>query len=153
MDRHVDTKHLSVPARTAELDRVVDFVADFLLMNGFDRKSILQISVAADEIFTNICKYAYGPEGGQVLLDLSMDEDNSAASIRFSDRGQMFDPLGAQPPDVTLPAVRRTEGGLGIFIARQLVSRIEYHYENGMNILTITKQKATEEPLYGNDSE
>lgn len=152
MNRPVNTNHLAVSAKTAELGRVVDFIADFLLQNGFGQKSILQMSVAADEIFTNICRYAYGPEGGQVHIDLSMDARNSAASIRFSDRGRMFDPLGAQLPDITLPAAQRTEGGLGIFMVRKLVSHIEYQYENGMNILTITKQKTTEESVYGNHS-
>ena len=149
MKRPVNTNHLVVSAQTAELDRVVDFISDFLLRNRFDQKSILQMSVAADEIFANICRYAYGPESGQVWIDLSMDARSSAASIRFSDCGRKFDPLSAQLPDITLPADKRAEGGLGIFMVRKLVSHIEYHHENGMNILTITKQKATEESLYG----
>ena len=153
MEKSTKETRLEVPAKTEELDLVIDFISRFLLQNGFDQKSVMQTSIAAEEIFTNICRYAYAPESGSVRLDLSMDTRKETATVRFSDCGRTFDPLAAAPPDITLPADRRTEGGLGIFMAQKLVSRIEYHNEDGMNILTITKQKTTEESLYGNHPE
>ena len=136
---------LELFAKTEELDRVIDFITQFLVQNGFDQKSIMQVSIAAEEIFTNICRYAYFPESGLVWIGLSMDMRNEAATVRFSDCGRAFDPLSAvAPPDITLPADQCPEGGLGIFMVQKLVSGIEYHHESGMNILTIIKQKITE---------
>ena len=42
-------------------------------------------------------------------------------------------------PDVTLSAEERAIGGLGIFMVKKTMDKIEYSYENGFNILTIHK--------------
>ena len=140
---------LDIPAAQENLDRVVDFITGFLLQNGFDQKSVAQMSIAAEEIFTNICRYAYVPETGTVHINVFMEPPTSAV-IRFSDNGRPFDPLAVPLPDISLPAEQRKQGGLGVFMMRQLVSHVSYQYKDGKNILTITKQKQTEAGQHGN---
>lgn len=152
MERITHKTHLEIPAAHEALGRVIDFITGFLLQNGFDPKSVAQMSIAAEEIFVNICRYAYAPETGTARIEVFMESQDCAA-VRFSDSGRPFDPLSAPKPDVTLPAGERKQGGLGIFMMRQLVSQVCYQYEDGKNILTLIKQKQTEAGQHGNQPE
>lgn len=143
MESMQKAKLLSVPAKKKELDNVIFFIEAFLEQNGFDKKSVMQMSIATEEIFTNICSYADIPENSLVKIDAYMESEDRAA-IRFHDSGTAFDPLAQKAPDAKLPASKRKEGGLGIYMMKKLVSHVDYRYENGMNILTIIKQKDTE---------
>ena len=58
----------------------------------------------------------------------------------MTDKGVPFDPLQKPDPDITLSAEDREIGGLGIFIAKKTMDSICYTYENGENILTMTKK-------------
>lgn len=57
--------------------------------------------------------------------------------VKFCDNGKPFDPTGAGDPDVTLPAEKRSIGGLGIFMVRRMTSSMRYEYRDGWNMLTL----------------
>ena len=78
--------------------------------------------------------------GDIIKIDARMECDSKCV-ICFADGGIAFNPLFQKEPDTHLPLNRRKEGGLGIYMIKQLTSKVNYKYENGMNILTIEKQK------------
>ena len=51
-----------------------------------------------------------------------------------------FNPLDREDPDITLSAEEREIGGLGIFLCKQMMDSLNYRYEDGNNILTMTKK-------------
>ena len=65
-------------------------------------------------------------------------EPDRVVAITFIDRGVPFDPLAKPDPDVTLSAEQRQIGGLGIYLVKKSMDKMEYKRENGMNVLTIT---------------
>ena len=68
-----------------------------------------------------------------------MLKDPSLVNITFIDRGIPYDPLAKQDPDITLPADERDIGGLGIFMAKEIMDDEHYEYKDGQNIFTLTK--------------
>jgi anti-sigma regulatory factor (Ser/Thr protein kinase) len=116
------------------------FVDGWLESLGCGMKIQMQIDLALDELFTNIASYAYGPEGGKATLQLDFDETTGVASVTFIDSGIPYDPLAKPDPDVTLSAEERGIGGLGIYMAKKAVDKMEYRYENNQNILTVYKK-------------
>ena len=60
-------------------------------------------------------------------------------TVSFIDGGMPFNPLEIADPDVSLSAEERGIGGLGIFMVKKTMDRMEYSYENGFNILIIHK--------------
>ena len=52
-----------------------------------------------------------------------------------------FDPLQVAEPDISTGLDDREIGGLGIFLARKVTDAVTYRYEDGQNILTLTKKK------------
>ena len=61
-------------------------------------------------------------------------------TLEVSDEGTPFNPLERAEPDITLSAADRDIGGLGIFITKKTMDTVSYKYENGKNILTMTKK-------------
>jgi anti-sigma regulatory factor (Ser/Thr protein kinase) len=73
-------------------------------------------------------------------LGIGFDEESRIITFRMADKGFPFDPLKKPDPDITLSAEERDIGGLGIFITKKTMDSISYAYENGENILTMTKK-------------
>ena len=61
-------------------------------------------------------------------------------TLVIKDNGFPFNPLEKEEPDISLSASEREIGGLGIFITKKTMDTFSYTYENGQNILTMTKK-------------
>ena len=75
-----------------------------------------------------------------MTLGIGFDEESRTVTFRMADKGIPFDPLKKPDPDITLSADAREIGGLGIFITKKTMDELAYTYENGENILTMTKK-------------
>ena len=128
------------PAKTEALPDVLGFVEETLEEYGCPMKIQMALCVAIEEVFVNVAHYAYGGGDGQVTLGIGFDAVNSTITFRMADMGIPFDPLKKPDPDITLSAEEREIGGLGIFITKKTMDSISYSYENGENILTMTKK-------------
>ena len=58
--------------------------------------------------------------------------------IELIDAGIPFDMLARPAPDLTVDAVQRAVGGLGIPLIRALMDNVTYHREGARNILRLT---------------
>ena len=63
-----------------------------------------------------------------------------AFAKEVKDKGVPFNPLEMKDPDITLSAAEREIGGLGIFITKKTMDTVAYRFEDGQNILTMTKK-------------
>ena len=132
-------EELNLPALRENLDQVMSFVEEHLEQAGCPAKTLLQVSMAVEEIFINIASYAYDPKVGPATIRVEVKEQPLCVIITFVDHGRPYDPLAREDPDVTLPAEQRQVGGLGIFLVKKTMDDIRYEYKDGSNILTITK--------------
>ena len=117
----------------------MEFVDENLEAVGCSMKSQMQIDIAVEEIFVNICKYAYHPDKGRAVVRVAVSDEPVQVRITFIDHGKPYDPLLKDDPDVTLSAADRDIGGLGIFMVKQTMDAVEYEYKDGSNILTLVK--------------
>lgn len=72
---------------------------------------------------------------------ISVQAATVANSLVFTltDSGQAFDPTQVEDADITLSAAERPIGGLGIFLIKQIMDKLEYRRTDGKNILTLEK--------------
>lgn len=131
------TDTLITPASAENLDRVSDFIDRFLEQHNCSEKTKMRIDLSVEEIFVNIANYAYPDTTGEVEIRIS--EKDNMISISFIDSGVPYDPLQKIDPDITLSANQRQIGGLGIFLVKKNMDHVCYRFENGKNILTISK--------------
>jgi anti-sigma regulatory factor (Ser/Thr protein kinase) len=132
-----DMKELKIEAKIENFDAVSDFLNAELEAADCSMKLAMQITMAAEEIFVNIAHYAYAPETGEAVIRVRVSDE---AVIEFEDCGKAYNPLEKDDPDITLGADERQIGGLGIFMVKKSMDSVNYRYENGKNILTLTKR-------------
>ena len=128
------------PAKTEFLNDFLGFVDQFLDSVECPMKIQTAICVALEEVFVNVAHYAYPNGEGDMSLYLGFDDQSRDITFRMTDKGVPFDPLKKPDPDITLSAEDREIGGLGIFITKKTMDSLTYAYENGENILTMTKK-------------
>jgi len=129
-----------VHAKAEELESVNAFIQKHLEQSGCPVKVQMQVALAVEEIFVNISSYAYHPKTGEAEISVDVDGDPSTVTIRFMDQGYPFNPLEKPDTDTTLSAEKRGVGGLGILLVKKTMDHVAYTYEDGRNILTITKE-------------
>jgi sigma-B regulation protein RsbU (phosphoserine phosphatase) len=96
------------------------------------------LNLALEEAVTNVVLYAY-PEGSYGSAELKVSQEGKTLRFVLSDSGKPFDPTARPEVDITARAEDRPIGGLGIHLVRQIMDQVDYRYENGKNILTMTK--------------
>ncbi|MBR2869137.1 MAG: SpoIIE family protein phosphatase [Clostridia bacterium] len=138
-EKSASMKEITVAATVENIQTVTDFINEQLEAFGCPMKAKTQIDIAVDEIFGNIAHYAYTTETGDVTVSIENGDNPQAADITFIDSGVPYNPLIQAEPDITLSADKRQVGGLGIFIAKNIMDEISYEYKDGMNILKIRK--------------
>ena len=127
---------LKLKAIDENLLPVLDMVNEMIA--GCTDKIRRQISISVEEIFINIVHYAYGADGGEVVVKCTVQ--NGEAVMTFEDSGTPYDPLKASDPDITLSVDEREEGGLGIFMVKKNMDEVAYEYKDGKNIFTMKKR-------------
>ena len=132
---------LKIAADDKNLETVLDFIHK-LLPPDCETDLMYKIDVATEEIFVNIAHYAYkdklpAGEFGQALITCTYEDE--LLTIIFRDQGVPFNPLDRPDPDITLSAEDRSIGGLGIFLTKKYMDKVEYQYENDENVLTLKK--------------
>ena len=132
-------KEITVPAAPDSVETVTAFVNEQLDAIRCPLPVRTQVDIAVDEVFSNIVRYAYGPEKGTATVRADVTDEPLSMTITFIDRGKPYNPLTTAAPDTTLPARQRRIGGLGVFILKNTMDDIAYEYRDGMNILTIRK--------------
>ena len=133
-------KELTLAATLENIPVVTAFIDEQLEALDCPLRAQTQLDVAIDELFGNIAQYAYGPQSGDATVRFDFDEATRMVSVSFADGGVPFNPLERGDPDVTLSAEERAIGGLGIFLVKKTMDRVDYRYEGGKNVLTIHKQ-------------
>ncbi|MBS1316937.1 MAG: ATP-binding protein [Lachnospiraceae bacterium] len=129
----------TVQATLENLDEVMAFVEEQMEVYHCSMKMQMQIAVAVEEIYVNIASYAYREQKGNARIRVQSGGDPLQIIITFEDDGIPYNPLLKEDPDITLSAEERKIGGLGIYIVKKSMDQVEYHYQNGKNILTIRK--------------
>lgn len=125
---------------TRHLVRGLDALEDALRAEQVADDAVLELRLVAEEVLTNVAKYAYVGEGEhRVRLGLYVHAD--VVRLEFRDHGRPFDPLSAAPPDLDADLADRPIGGLGLQLIRSLVDAAHYLWVDGANVLTLTKRR------------
>ena len=132
-------KELTLEAKVANLQQVLDFVDENLKSMRCPMKILMQIDVAVEEIFVNVASYAYAPDTGSVTIRMDLQEHPRTVVITFIDSGIPYNPLAKADPDVTLSAEERAIGGLGIYMVKKSMDKMEYEYTDQKNVLKMYK--------------
>ena len=130
--------HLTLANRMDELPRLDREAAAFLETVGAPPAAGYAVSLALEELVTNIIKYGYDDAAGhEIGVDLAWNDGELRLTVR--DDGHPFDPLSAPAPDLDLPVDERPVGGLGLHLVRQFFPEARYRREGECNVLELCR--------------
>ena len=125
----------------ADLERLADIralVRDVALSSDAPPACLDDLIQAVDEAATNIVLHGYEQRAGAIDVDARLVDDHIV--IVLSDTAPTFDPTTVPEPDLTVPALQRRPGGMGIHLIRLATDSIAHQPRaGGGNILTLTR--------------
>ena len=128
---------LTLTNRMEEVPRLVERLDAFGQEAQLPDDVVFRLTVALDEVVTNIVRHAFDRQGGHdILLGITVDERFVTAVVE--DDGPPFDLRSVAPADVDAPIEFRPIGGLGVHLVRSLTHALEYRREGARNIVTLT---------------
>jgi serine/threonine-protein kinase RsbW len=117
-------------SKTDNLVEVREFIGTAARQLGFDEEEVANIVLAVDEACTNIIKHAYhfAPDKE---IEISVVPNNRFLEVRIFDNGQSFDPAALRAPDLKTNLGKHRRGGLGVYLMKRLMDKVEYHFRPG----------------------
>ena len=139
-DVAMDIVEITVDAKVDNLHKVLEFLEAELEKRGASMKIINVISVAAEEMYANVCMYAYPNNKVPGECTIGIWFDGNDAYIMLIDNGIPFNPLEKADPNIHATAEERGIGGLGIYMVKQSMDDCTYERtSDGQNIFTMRK--------------
>lgn len=129
-------RQLTLPAGLENLEPLQAFITACARDHSLPENRIQKLQLASEEALMNIFSYAYPDKTpGDVTVCCALSHDHDLL-ISFEDRGQPFDVLTVEDPDIGMSLEERTVGGLGIFFIKKMTDEVWYARADGKNILT-----------------
>ena len=129
------------PARYKNLDDMRQFAAQAARDAGMDDTEVCAVELAVDEACSNIIEHAYGlDKGGEI--ECTCTAANDCLTVILRDHGKPFNLSSVTEPDLSSGLEKRSLGGLGVHLMRQLMDEVRFEAlgEAG-NLLTMVKHK------------
>lgn len=128
------------PGQLNQLEAIGQFVGECARRAGLQDRDIYAIQTAVDEAATNIILHGYGQEG-QGPIHITCWQEGEDFVVEMRDYGRPFDPSRVPEPDLHAPLEKRREGGLGLFLMRRMMNRVEFARRGEENVLTMVRHR------------
>jgi len=128
---------LKVKSELSELKKVRTFLKETLEEKNISEKDYYIMELSLVEVCINIIKYAYPKNKGVIYLK-SWTQKNEVF-FEIKDDGIPFDPRSIKKPDITEIIEKEKKGGLGVFLIRSLMNKVEYQRKDNQNVLLMSK--------------
>ncbi len=132
----MNTISIQLKNNLSELESLNKVVAEFAERHRLSSKVLLNLSLALEEILTNVISHAYDDnDEHQIMVRLFLEQGQ--LKVEVEDDGRPFNPLEAPEPDLNKSLEERSIGGLGIHFVRKLMDELEYRRKEGKNLFLI----------------
>jgi anti-sigma regulatory factor (Ser/Thr protein kinase) len=124
----------------AELHRVGRVVSEFWIDRGLPSELEGDVNLALEEILANVIRHGYGDSREHEIV-VRLEADGGEVRVAVEDDGVPFNPLEDAPAvDITAPLAERPIGGLGLFLVRHLMDRLDYERRGERNLFSMAKK-------------
>jgi len=120
-----------------ELKNIFEFIDRFANKYALQAKLVHDVTLAVEEIFTNMVKY--NPTGPNEI-ELHLLFAHNVLKIKLIDReSEPFDITKAQVYDLNQRVEQRPVGKLGIHFVKKIMDHLEYQHKNKRTVITMIK--------------
>jgi anti-sigma regulatory factor (Ser/Thr protein kinase) len=135
MDDRPGPREARFPALLVEARAAVAWARARAEEAGLAEGRVLEVELAAEELFVNVCVHARGGRSGAVTLRSARTGEGFLLGVE--DDGPPFDPLSFPLPDDAAPLEEREPGGLGLLIVRRVATDLRWRREGDRNVVTL----------------
>ena len=132
------TLNLRIPSQTEKLILAREFVAHAAKVFGFEEDDVHNIALAVDEACTNIIKHAYNYATDKEI-EIVVSMNSPEFEILIEDKGKHFNPQGVVMPEMKEYLSHYKKGGLGMYLMKKLVDKVEYSIQPRKNVVRLIK--------------
>ena len=125
------------PRTIGALESIFEFLEQYCAANKLGSAMAGTVSLAVEEIFTNMVKYN---EATAPNIEIGLSVTAEGFKIRLVDAGvSEFDITQVPEVDTSRPLKDRRPGGLGLHLVKKVMDRVEYEYSEGASKITLIK--------------
>ena len=125
------------PKELAALDEIFRFLERFFLAHAVDGTPAYALTLAVEELFTNIVKYGRS-RTGSVIIGAVCEPERVTVRIVDPDSDH-FDPTQNRSGPDDRPLEEKRIGGLGIHLTRQMLDDVRYEYSGTTGTIILVK--------------
>ena len=119
-------------------DQLFAFIEQFAAVEAVDEQTAFHLTVAAEELFTNLVKYS---RRSRKPVNLRLERKGAWLEMQMVDfDADEFDITTAQLPDLDVPIIQRKAGGMGLHLVRSFADELSYQYQDGNSVITFRKR-------------
>jgi len=138
MENQVEIKKFRLQNQLSELETINQYLDELASLWGLSVPFIMTLTLALEEAFSNIVNYGF-QDNQSHEIELIFEKQKNNLSISLIDDGIPFDPTLTADPDINLPAEERKIGGLGVFLIRKMMDKVDYQRQESHNIFKMEK--------------
>ncbi len=131
--------HLELKNNLSELDHLCQTCEEIGRSIGISDKSIFEMNLALDELFTNIISYGFQDQQ-EHTIKIVITIEGDLLHMCIEDDGLPFNPLASKTPDFQCGIEECKIGGLGIHLIRKLMDDVQYQRLADKNILVLKRK-------------
>jgi anti-sigma regulatory factor (Ser/Thr protein kinase) len=135
-----ENMHIQLLNRLDELNRLATAIDQLGTDWGIPATVVNELNLAVEELITNIIFYAYDDKSEHWIGLMFENPEPGCIRISVTDDGKAFNPMENSAGDNLKKSLESREiGGLGIHLAKKMVSHMEYQRKDGKNVLLLTR--------------
>ena len=130
---------LKLSCCTSALVELRSFLQRSLQAYGFSEVDRHQVTLAVEEVCTNLIIHSHASNPKEVIY-LEVKELEKKLAIEITDKGDAFNLLEYEVPDLKKVIEEKRKGGIGIFLVKKIMDEIEFESKNGKNTCRLIKK-------------
>ena len=136
---------LNLSCSTAALAELRGFLQERLaaaLLTDIERH---QITLAVEEVCANLIIHSHDCNPKEEI-HLEVKELDKKVIVEITDKGEAFNLLEYEVPNLSQVIEAKRKGGIGIFLVKKIMDEIQFESKNGKNICRLIKKCSTSNP-------
>ena len=130
---------LKLSCCTSALVELRSFLQRSLEAYGFSEVDRHQVTLAVEEVCTNLIIHSHASNPKEVIY-LEVKELKEKLAIEITDKGDAFNLLEYEVPDLKKVIEEKRKGGIGIYLVKKIMDEIEFESKNGENTCRLIKK-------------
>jgi len=130
---------LKLSCCTSVLVELRSFLQRSLEAYGFSEVDRHQLTLAVEEVCTNLIIHSHASNPKEVIY-LEVKELEKKLAIEITDKGDAFNLLEYEVPDLKKVIEEKRKGGIGILLVKKIMDEIEFESKNGKNTCRLIKK-------------